>query len=381
MSVYRDPKSPYYQYSFTIQRQRFYGSTKCTSRRDAEAVEKAEKEKAKKRIAEQKGASTSLLLDHVIDRYWQEVGQHHVGADHTFRELERLIDFFGKDKLLTEITDNDVTRLVAWRRGHRVIHNKKIKPEDRPFISNATVNHTTGALRKLFSRAKRNWKVGFNHEPDWPAHVLPEPMERVRELVGDESDRLEAATRDDFLPFFAFVRASGLRQKECYGLRWSEVNWQGGQIVKLGKGSSRVIVPITPTIRAILEPLQGHHPEFVFTYVARLTHKGRIKGVRYPLKKDYVKRMWERLRKRAGVTDFRFHDFRHDLATKALRKTGNLKLVQKMLNHRSISSTLRYAHVLNDEVYAALEDIAQDRERNRDSNHRKNHRNASLKTA
>ncbi len=354
MSIYKDPKSPYYQYSFQIRGNRFYGSTKCTSRREAEALEKVEKEKARKHIAEQQGASTSLLLDHVTDRYWQEWGQHQVAADNIFRELGRLIDFFGKDKVITEITDNDIARLVAWRRGHRI-------PNKNTLISNATVNHTTGALRKIFNRAKRNWKVTFKHEPNWPAHVLPESTERVRELVGDEGDRLEAATRTDFLPFFAFVRASGLRQKECYGLRWSEVNWQSDQIVKIGKSGRRVVVPLTPTIRAILEPLQGHHPEFVFTYVARFTHKERIKGHRYPLKRDFVKRMWERLRRKANVTDLRFHDLRHDSATKLLRKTGNLKLVQKFLNHRSINSTLRYAHVLDSEVAAAMEAVAQDR--------------------
>ena len=54
------------------------------------------------------------------------------------------------------------------------------------------------------------------------------------------------------------------------------------------------------------------------------------------------------------MSDFRFHDFRHDLATKALRETGNLKLVQRMLNHADIRHTLRYAHVLDEEVADGL---------------------------
>jgi integrase len=337
-------------------------------------VEKAEKQKARRRIAEQQGASNSLLLDHVIDRYWQEVGQHHVGADHTFRDLGRLIDFFGKDKLLTEITDNDVTKLVAWRRGHRVLNRK--------LISNSTVNvSTTEVLKKLFTCAKRKWSVRFDREPDWKAHMLPEPTERVRELVGDESDRLEGATRADFRPFFEFVRESGLRRKECLLLRWSEVNWAGGQIVKLGKGGRRIATPLTPTIRAILEPLQGHHPEFVFTYVAQHTKKGNVRGRRYPLTLGGLKSAWQQIRKRAGVTGFRFHDFRHDFATKILRRTGNLKLVQKALNHADIKTTTRYAHVLNDEIAEAMEQVSRDRRalRNSDENHRKNHRSPDSK--
>jgi site-specific recombinase XerD len=39
---------------------------------------------------------------------------------------------------------------------------------------------------------------------------------------------------------------------------------------------------------------------------------------------------------------------------------GNLKLVQKALNHANIKTTTRYAHVLDDEVAAALEDIQRD---------------------
>src|SRR5262245_31622981 len=204
MSVYRDPKSPYYQYSFQIRGNRFYGSTKCTSRREAEAVERAEKERARRRIAEQQSASTSLLLDHVIDRYWQEVAQHQASANNIWTHLGRLIDFFGKDKLITEITDNDVARLVAWRRGHQ---SKKAGQ----LVGPGTVNHTTTRLlRRLFRGAKMRWNVRFEREPHWQSHILDEPQERVRELVGDEGDRLDAATRDDYRPFFEFVRETGL---------------------------------------------------------------------------------------------------------------------------------------------------------------------------
>jgi integrase len=102
-------------------------------------------------------------------------------------------------------------------------------------------------------------------------------------------------------------------------------------------------------------------PEGLSKHFAAITSKGRIKGQRYPLKRDFVKRMWARTRRKAGLTNFRFHDYRHDFGTKLLRQTGNLKLVQKALNHRSINSTLRYAHVLDSEVAAAMEALTQNR--------------------
>ena len=148
-------------------------------------------------------------------------------------------------------------------------------------------------------------------------------------------------------------------------LRWSQVDWGARQIRQSGKGGKPVSTPITPTIREILWPLRGQHPEHVFTYVAVRIHRGWVKGKRYPITLAGLRAHWHRLRKAAGVTGFRFHDFRHDLATKALRETGNLKLVQRMLNHADIRHTLRYAHVLDEEVAEGFERVAKRRKNSR----------------
>jgi integrase len=361
LSLYKpkDGRSPYWHFDFQVRGHRFHGSTKCTTRREAEKVEAAEREKAKRLVAQLAAAKTSLRLDDVAERYWQEVGQHHVGADGTEHQLALVVEFFGKDMLLTDITGDGVARFVAWRRGHR--------RKDGELISPHTVNRTTKQLRTLFARAKL-WNVRFEHEPKWVKYFLDVTPERVRELSDDEADRLEAVTRDDYAPFFAFARESGLRLNECL-LRWSEVDFSARQIRKTGKGGQPVTKPITPTIREILWPLQGHHPEFVFTYVCQRhgagPHAGRIKGQRYPLTYQGVLTYWERLRKRAGVTGFRFHDFRHDFATKLLRESRDVRLVQKALNHRDINTTLRYAHVLDSDVAEAMERAAQSRNRSR----------------
>ena len=170
--------------------------------------------------------------------------------------------------------------------------------------------------------------------PNWRAHFLSEPQERVRELVGDEGERLEEAARNDYLPLFQFARATGLRLSECVTLKWSEVDWSNRRIRKAGKGGRLVTTPITDAVRLILWPLRGHHPEFAFTYVAERTREGRVRGERYPLTVSGVKTAWRRLKRRAGVEGFRFHDYRHDVGTKLLRETGNLKLVQQRLEPR-----------------------------------------------
>jgi integrase len=306
-------------------------------------------------VAQARTAKTSLRLDDVADRYWAEVGQHHAGADNTDRQIGYLIEHFGKDKLITEIRDDDVIKLVAWRRGHRTRSGTLISP--------FTVNDSTEQLKKLFTRAKL-WGVPFEREPQWKEHWLKEPDERVRELHDEEAERLQAAMRDDYAPFFEFAHASGLRLRECL-LRWPEVDWTARRITKRGKGGRLVTVPITSGIRDLLWPLRGHHAEHVFTYVVRRTRDGRVLGERHPLTYSGVKIAWQRLRKRAGVVGFRFHDFRHDFGSKLLRETGNLKLVQKALNHADLKTTTRYAHVLDDEVAEAMECVAESRNRSR----------------
>ena len=355
MSVYKSKKSaPYFWYDFQISGRRFHGSTRSTNRREAEAIEAQERERARALVKASRVAAVSLQLDHVAARYWNERGQHHSGADNTARDLARLVEYLGKTKLLTDIFDADVARLVAKRRATPVANREGL-------VSNATVNRsTTGMLRTLFAFAKSEG-VRFEHEPQWRKHMLAKPDERVRELHDDEGERLDAVTRADFEPFFDFVRTTGMRQRECVGLRWSEVNWGTRQIVKLGKGGKRITFAITETVRDILWPLQGHHAEFCFTYVATRTRNGRTKGERYPLTLSGVKTRWRRMRAEAGVSDFRFHDFRHDFATKLLRETGNLKLVQRALNHADLKTTSRYAHVLDDEVAAAVERVAKSR--------------------
>jgi integrase len=349
VSIRRDSRSPFWQYNFQIRGRRFFGSTKKTTRREAEAVERAERERAKSLIAQTEHARTSLRLDDVAGRFWLEHAQHGAGAPNTQRRLALMIEFFGKDKLLTEITGDDVARLVAWRRGHR-------GKAPGALLSPHTVNHMLETLRSLFSRAKL-WGVRFNHEPIWHKLMLPIPSERVRELSEDEADRLDTVARGDYGTFIAFARASGLRLAECL-LKWSEVDWTARQIRKPGKGGKLVTVPITSEIRELLWPLQGHDPVHVFTYVCERAEHGRVRGQRYPLTYNGVQTHWRRLIRQAGITGLRFHDLRHDFGTKLLRETGNLKLVQRAMNHATITTTTRYAHVLDEEVADAMERVS-----------------------
>ncbi|HXB81679.1 MAG TPA: site-specific integrase [Bradyrhizobium sp.] len=373
MSVYSDKRSPYYQFDFQIEGHRFHGSTKCTSRKDALKFEAAEQERARAQIKAARRAKASLAIDDVADRLWNDQAQYDAEPKATETNLARLIEYFGEAKSLTAIDHSEAKKLVAWRRGHRVSRRGKLTKDKRealPLISNATVNRsTTKVLQRLFAFAKAEGAV-FDNESKWEELLLSEPVERIRELQDDEARAIDDAMRADYEPFFAFVRASGMRLKECVTLNWAEVNFGTRQIVRTGKGGRRITFPITDAIREILFPLQQHHDEHVFTYVCASTNKrtGKVRGERYPISYNGTKSAWQRIRAEAGVEGFRFHDFRHDFGSKLLRDSGNVKLVQKALNHADIKSTLRYAHVLDDDVAVAIERVAKSRKKSRKDN-------------
>ena len=145
-------------------------------------------------------------------------------------------------------------------------------------------------------------------------------------------------------------------------LKWDEVDWKAKTIRKPGKGGKSVMTHITSAVREILWPLQGDHPIYVFTYVPQ---QNDADIVRRPITRYGLQAMWKRLRRRAGVTGFRWHGLRHDFGTKFLRATGNLRLTQKAMNHSDIKTTLKYAHVLESEVAEALERVQNSRNESR----------------
>ena len=102
MSLYRKPRSPFWHFDFQWRGHRFHGSTKCTTRREAEKIEAIEREKAKQFVAQTEAARTSLRLDDIAGRYWHEHAQHLAAAASAEVYLALLIKFFGKDKLITE---------------------------------------------------------------------------------------------------------------------------------------------------------------------------------------------------------------------------------------------------------------------------------------
>jgi integrase len=325
MSVYKPRKSPFYHYDFQIRGVRFTGSTECASKRDAEAFERRRREEASVEVKALRAQEHApLTFATAAARYYLEVGAHlrGEGPKNCMAALTWLEREIGSHTLLSTIDDALVARLVAVRRGQGV--------------APATVNRSaTEPLRKILNRARDVWGQALK-KIDWKRHMLKEPRERVRVLSAVEETNLFDKLRPDYRPVVQFALLTGCRLCEIVpgkhypGLKWKDVDWAARTITVLGKGGHVGTIPISTGVRELLFPLQGHHDEFVFTYVCQRADDKRVPGQRYQMTREGLKTEWRRAKLDAKLMDYRFHDNRHTAATAVLRATGNLKIVQKL---------------------------------------------------
>lgn len=390
MSVYKPKGSPYFLFDFRRGGHRFYGSTQETERRRAEAVEQAEIRKAEAQVLRDRRArGAPMTINVAAMRYWNERGMHTATARETERNLERLVEWIGPSTPLQDITDDTLAQLVARRRGQAKVNAARVKRQGKPLgplglVSPGQVNRSvTQLLRRVLTRARKAWKVALPDEPNWTEHMLPEPRERVRELRHEEESRLEAVERDEYRAPRLFAQITGLRRREVTSLTWRQVDFGAEVIRVIGKGGKGHEIPITPELHLLLWPLRGQHETHVFTYRCQRTRlcptsKRRfVKGQVYPITYHGFSTHVRRGLDKAGVADFRIHDLRHTSATRTLRATKNLKIVQKLLNHSSLSVTEKYAHADLDDLRDAMIETATDsaarrmksREKSRDGSH------------
>jgi len=338
MSVYKRPGQQEYSYDFRYRRQRFSGTTGCTSKREAEKVEQAERDRLK---TLQFDASKPLAFKAAAAQYWNEVGQFHRNEADTLRTLEWLQEQIGASTMLCDISDATIAKAVAKRRG-----------ED---VSPATVNRSvTVPMRGLMRRARRTWKQAVQ-DIEWKDHILKEPQERIREATPDEEGKFRSSIRTDYEPALRFALLTGCRRAEIVGLEWPAIDFFNREIKIVGKGGRARVIPMTKAVYALLWDLKDHHKTAVFTYVVKRPREGATKGSREPISMEGFKTEWRRTKKRAGVTDYRFHDNRHTAATRLVRATGNLKAAQRLLGHTELATTSRYSHVTKDDLRAAME--------------------------
>ena len=138
--------------------------------------------------------------------------------------------------------------------------------------------------------------------------------------------------------------STGCRVSELCGIRLEHVDWEKREILVLGKGSKYRTVFLNAkaliSMQAYLK--QRKHSS---TY---LLCNDRGGGQMTP---GNVQKLFRRIEAQTGI-DVSPHIMRHTMATQALTGTG-VEVVQQMLGHRNIATTMIYAEVNPSSIHAA----------------------------
>lgn len=354
MSVHRPKRrdgtrSPNYHYAFSVGGVRFRSSTQATTKPEALQIEAARR----RAVLLGEIRRESIGLSEAFERYYQEHAKFLPSGSDADAQMARLLDGIG-DRPMTQVTDEVIATYVARRRGQRIQIGKKRKQGERR-VSPATVNREVELLRRVFRRAGKVWKRAIA-DIDWGALLLPEPKERAREASPDEQQRILGALRWDLRPLHEWAIITGARWSGGARLTWKGVAPNATTTIVLKGGASHVI-PGTAALRVLYERQRGLHPIFVFPYCCARSRGGRRAGQWYPLSKNGWRKEWAKALKAAGVSDFRFHDWRHTAGSRITRQRG-IAVAQMLLGHSDIATTKRYAHVNQDDVRQAMEEVA-----------------------
>jgi len=149
---------------------------------------------------------------------------------------------------------------------------------------------------------------------------------------------------------------TGLRLAEVTSLKWHDLNLTTGKLmVRQGKGSKDRTLWVAEgdidRLRSWRErqASQCGQCDHVFT-----TLQGK------PLGHRYVQRMVKRYAAKAGIDkNISPHTLRHSFATDLYRETSKIRLVQKVLGHSDLSTTMIYTHIFDEEVKSALKSFRQ----------------------
>ncbi len=214
-------------------------------------------------------------------------------------------------------------------------------------LGSASLARGMSTLRGFFRFLDRRDLV---HNPALGAVRAPRPPRSVpKALAADEAleavatagelhDEPWLAARD--VALFTLLYGCGLRLGEALSLRRHEAP-AGDTLVVTGKGRKQRMVPVLPVVR-----------EAIAAYLRLCPHGGEAESPLFlgarggPLNPGVVQRQMRRLRLLLGLPETATpHALRHSFATHLLAGGGDLRTIQELLGHASLSTTQRYTQV------------------------------------
>ncbi|MGV8887713.1 MAG: phage integrase [Pseudomonas sp.] len=312
-----------------------------------------------------KGAALPSLREFVDQHYLPWFKAHHRGHKKTQHTLDNNFTNIMAQRI-DAITTRDLEQIrTAWLQAGNAA---------------STVNRKMGSISGVFSRAVE-WEFISEHPLAKLKALKVDSKGQVRYLTSDESKRLREAldARQDearaererankwraarkkeqmldfqSLPFTDHLKPmviislnTGVRRGELFDLKWPSVNFTTKTITIIGDTTKTIEtrhIPMNQESLATLKAWKEQSNEIGYVFPGQ-------GGERM----DDVKSAWLRLLERAQIIGFRWHDMRHDFASRLVMAGVPLNTVRDLLGHSDIKMTLRYAHLAPGTKAAAVE--------------------------
>jgi integrase len=288
-----------------------------------------------------------LKLGDVCDRYIEVVmltkpktrsGEAQRSVADDFYRIQRIAEYFGRRAPLREVTR---WASIADFNAHLLL---RMTPE--------SANRYLTFLRAILNKA---YEWGAIDSPPYVRLNRQKPY-GSRYLTLEEEDALLESSHPRLKDFIAFMLDTGARLREATTLTWRNVDLDrrpraAVTFTKTKNGESRTIPLPRRTARILrrMKKTAGGPNSIVFSYPAARTiydKYGKLyarRGQRVPLSNYH--NLWHDVRKEVGLLDVHMHDLRHTYAAKLVRANVPLLAVAKLLGHRQIAMTMRYAHL------------------------------------
>lgn len=229
----------------------------------------------------------------------------------------------------------------------------------RSGLSKSSVARKLSSVRSFLRHAVRDGQIDVNTADGVPTPRAPKALPRTM-TVDEMFVLLEGIGGDDTASardraILELLYASGLRVSELVGLDLGDLDLTGGLVRALGKGNKERMVPFGRQAREALKrwlsvsaPLRKRDGDadalFLNLRGGRLTDRS-------------VRRILiNRLREVAIHAKLSPHDLRHSFATHMLGSGADLRAIQELLGHASLSTTQRYTHVNTDALMKVYDD-------------------------
>ncbi|HEY6337119.1 MAG TPA: tyrosine-type recombinase/integrase [Candidatus Sulfotelmatobacter sp.] len=210
----------------------------------------------------------------------------------------------------------------------------------------ATQNRYRSLLSLIYRLGIQNGKVQSN-----PARLVRQRKEenaRIRFLSSEEEQSLRKVIRQDCLYREAELDVAlntGLRRSEQYCLLWDCVDFERRQLtVQRSKNGEIRHVPLNDVAIAALRTAEKYKNGSPFVF---LNSDGvRLRSPRF---------WFEAAVQEAKLRNFTWHCLRHTFASRLVMKGVDLRTVQELMGHKTISMTVRYAHLAPQHQLAAVQ--------------------------